>query len=151
MSRVRKFYGYTASRTHPFPFILFSFRKRLPLWTDITRFWGRTLIWIHCTYFGRYFEWTQNATAEVDSKLSVFLNGKAGDVGFYFPLLNSYRHEKSGINTHFFPLYRPMALPFAVNAFTSSWPHLNGRQSISCLMLEYLCCLRVEPFSRFVN
>lgn len=39
MSWVGKFYGYKALRTHPTPFILFSFLKRLSLWTDITCFW----------------------------------------------------------------------------------------------------------------
>jgi hypothetical protein len=57
-------------------------------------FWGRTLMWIHCTYFGRYFEWTQNATPDVDSKLFVFLNGKLGMWDFFSRSQYSYRHGK---------------------------------------------------------
>jgi len=106
--------------------------------------WGRTLIRIHCTYFVWYFEWTQNATPDVDSKLFVFLNGKARDVGFYFPL--TYRHERTGINVHFLILYKPNSFTVAFNTFNFSWPHLNGRQNNSCPVLELLCCLQVENF-----
>ena len=152
MSWVGKFYGYKALRTHPTPFILFSFLKRLSLWTDITCFWGWTLIWIHCTYFGWCFEWTQNATPRSWLKTFCISKRKSWGCGIFISRSQySYRHERTGINIQFLLLYGPISFPFAVNTFNFSWPHLNGRQNNSCPILELLFHSQAEYFSRSVN
>jgi len=58
----------------------------------------------------------------------VFLNGKAGDVGFYFISRSqySYRHKRAGINVHFFLLlHSNTSCTVAVNTFTFLWPQFE--------------------------
>lgn len=147
MSWVGKFYGYKALRTHPTPFILFSFLKRLSLWTDITCFL-RTNIDTNTLHIFWVIVW-MNTKCNSQCWLKTFCisKRKSWGCGILFPALNTHMDMgKKDINVYFLLLCRPTPFTVSVNTFNFSWPHLNWRQNNSCPILKLLCCSQAEFF-----